>query len=56
MDLDEKATRKALHDINVVYEGNDEGTEDGLVDVGNLLDKLWKKMQLDVNAKLNIMR
>ena len=54
MDLDEKATRKALHDINVVYEGNDEGDEDGLVDVGNLLDKLWKKMQLDVNAKLNI--
>ena len=54
MDLDEKATRKALHDINVVYEGNDDKDVEGLVNVGKSLDDIWKRLELDVNAKLNI--
>ena len=40
MDLDEKATRKALHDINVVYEGNDDKDVEGLVNVGKSLDDI----------------
>ena len=48
-----KRPPEALHDINVVYEGNVD--VEGLVNVGKNLDD-WKRLQLDVNANINAPR